>query len=102
ESKKILYGYRLLNRDIALERFEDNPVLLFMRRRGEVIGRWVNIRIEGSKLLADPEFDMGHPKGAEIAGQVERGFLKGASIWVAPADDVKLVEAADGVLELKP
>lgn len=102
ESKKNMYGYRLRNKDINLDRFQANPVLLYMHRRGEVIGKVNNLRIEGSKLLGDPEFDMGDPRAAEIAGKVERGYLKAASIWVSPGDDVKLVEAADGVLELKP
>ncbi len=56
----------------------------------------LNIRVEGDKLLADPVFDTEDEKGKEIAGKVERGFLKMASIGiriVATSDDPKMLLA---------
>ena len=55
------------------------------------IGRWENIRIEGGKILADPVFDMEDKRengGAEIASQVERDFIRMASIGAWPPDEV--------------
>ena len=44
-----------------------------------LIGRWDNLHVEGALLVADPVFDDGITLGAERKGQVERGFLRGAS-----------------------
>lgn len=71
-----------------------------MHVRGAVHGRWENIRIEGTKLLADPVFDMDDPESAKIAGKVERGFLKGASLYLHYGKDTTFAEGADGNLEL--
>lgn len=93
-------GYRVPNNQIDLTRFQANAVLLYMHRRGEVHGRWENIRIEGSLLLADPVFDMDDPESAKIAGKVERGFLKGASLYLAFTSNTRFVEGADNTPEL--
>jgi hypothetical protein len=93
-------GFRVPNAKINLERFKKNAVLLYMHKRGEVHGRWENIRIEGTKLLADAVFDMDDPESAKIAGKVERGFLNGASLYLHFVNDTKFEEGADGNLEL--
>lgn len=90
------YGFVVLTSGINLERFRQNPVMLYNHMDdgadAKVIGRWENIRIEENKLMADPVFDMEDPFAKEIAGKVERGFMKGASVWVDfdVNDDVKL------------
>lgn len=75
-------GFRTVNSGINLERFKANPVILDYHRSGNnaVIGRWENIRIEGSELKADAVFDEEDEDAKKIAGKVERGFLKGASM----------------------
>jgi HK97 family phage prohead protease len=76
------HGFRVNLQGINLDRFKANPVMLFRHNRDDVIGRWENIRIEGDKLLADADFDIDDPKAKEIAGKVERGYIKGCSISI--------------------
>lgn len=99
EREENSYGFYVPNNKVLLKRFQKNAVLLYMHKRGEVHGRWENVRIEGSLLLADPVFDMDIPRYAEIAGQVERGFLNGASLYLNFNRDTKFVEV-DGRVEL--
>ncbi|MCH7400119.1 HK97 family phage prohead protease [Belliella sp. DSM 107340] len=83
ETQANVYGFRVKNSGIDLDRFNKNPVMLAMHRDWDlmaVIGRWTNIRIEGSLLLADPEFDMEDEEAKKIAGKVERGFVKAVSM----------------------
>lgn len=77
------YGSIILTSGIDTSRFERNPVMLYMhdRNRG-IIGRWENIRKEGNNLLADAVFDTGGELGAEVARQVENGFIRAVSIGV--------------------
>jgi HK97 family phage prohead protease len=84
ETKVNSYGYRILNKGIDLKRFKANPVMLaqHMNNLWAVVGRWVNIRIEGDCLLADAEFDMDDEDAAKIAGKVERGFIKACSMGI--------------------
>ena len=66
------YGFRTLNDGLDLSRFEENPVLLDFHNPSNqsVIGRWKNIRIKGSQLLADPEFDEEDPEAMKVKGKV--------------------------------
>lgn len=50
------------------------------------IGRWENIRIDGTQILADAIFDEEDERAAAIMGKVERGFLKAASIGAWPGE----------------
>lgn len=99
EREKNSYGFYVPNNKILLTRFKKNGVMLYMHKRGEVCGRWENIRIEDHLLLADPVFDVAIERYAEIAGQVERGFLNGASLYLNFNSETKFVEV-DGRLEL--
>lgn len=87
------YGFRCLTGGGDLEQFKRNPVMYYNHDEWSMpIGRWDNIRVENGQVLADPVFDMEDPRAAEIAGKVERGFLKMASIGfriVAKSDDPK-------------
>lgn len=85
---------------ILLEDFMNNPVMLKDHVRGalNIIGRWINVRVEADQLLADPEFDLGCADGKEVARRVEAGFLIGISVggeileahWVELGDDCYL------------
>lgn len=99
ETVKNSHGFRLLNAGGELERFKDNPVMLDSHDMKLVIGRWSNLRIEGTKLIAAPEFDTEDPDGKRIAGKVDRGFMKAASLGIY-IKDAKYVELADGEVEL--
>lgn len=76
------YGFVVLTAGIDTSRFERNPVMLYMHERKTVIGRWENIRKDGKRLLADAVFDESTPIGAQVKTQVEKGFLRSASISV--------------------
>lgn len=102
ENKANVYGFRVKNSGINLDRFRENPVMLAMHREWDldaIIGRWTNIRVEGSQLLADDEFDMEDDKAKSIAGKAQRGFLKGVSMGFLFIQD-QMEKALDGVFEL--
>lgn len=79
------YGFRVLTDGIRMERFEKNPVMLYMHETGnEVIGRWENLRKEGDKLLADAVFDESGELGLKIKTKVDNNFLRAVSIGLQP------------------
>ncbi len=82
------YGYRVLTEGIDTSQYEKNPVVYYMHSRNtnnptgrEVVGRTVNLEKEPGKLFADIEFDMEDEFAKIIAGKVERGFVRMASIY---------------------
>lgn len=79
------YGFRVLLKGGDLKQFKKNPIMLFNHRSwGESytgpIGRWDDVKVENGELTALPVFDDDDEIGVKIAGKVENGFLKGASI----------------------
>ena len=83
------YRFRMLTSGANLEEFRKNPVMFFVHRDLELpIGRWENIRIEGSRILADAVFDVDDPEAKKIADKVERGFIRAASIGTWPPEEV--------------
>lgn len=66
--------------------FLKNPVMLFNHNEHCVIGRWENLRVEGTDLLADPVFDMEDEEAAKIAGKVERDIIRATSISLRPQE----------------
>ena len=78
------YGFKVITAGIDTTQFKRNPVMLFMHDRStQVIGRWENVRTENDKLYADAVFDEADPEAKKIAGKVERGFIKAASIGIS-------------------
>ncbi|MFD2874044.1 hypothetical protein ACFS5N_16295 [Mucilaginibacter ximonensis] len=79
------YGFRVRNSGINFQRFDDNPVMLEDHRNetAYVRGNWKNRRTEGSKLVMDGNFDVDLPAAQTLEGQVDRGFVKGASPGLA-------------------
>lgn len=102
ETKVNQYGFRVKNQGLRLGRFRANPVILDSHKEGNeaVIGRWVNIQIEGHLLTAEAEFDEQDPNAQIIASKVERGFLKGASLGLDPFNMNNFVYAPDEVYDL--
>lgn len=91
------YGFRVLTAGADLEQFRRNPVMYLNHDEyGTPIGRWENIRVEGDKILADPVFDMDDERGREVAGKVERGFLKMASVGL------RVIERSEDPLTFLP
>lgn len=82
------YGYRVLTDGIQTEQYEKNPVVLYIHNRGmeqangsEVIGRVVKLEKKEGVLYADIEFDKDDEFAAKIAGKVERGYIRMASMY---------------------
>lgn len=83
------YRFRMLTSGANLDEFRKNPVMFFVHRDLELpIGRWENIRVEGSRILADAVFDLEDPEAKKIADKVERGFIRAASIGTWPPEEV--------------
>jgi hypothetical protein len=81
------YGYRVMTDGIALKQYERNPLVLFLHTRGkakDVVGKAVKLYKESGKLMADIDFDMEDEDAAALAGKVERGFIRMASIFATP------------------
>ena len=74
------YGHKVDKASFDMAAFEKNPVMLYMHQRGEVLGRWEDIKMSGSTITAMPVFDEQDEKAFELKGKVERGFIKAASL----------------------
>jgi hypothetical protein len=77
-----MHGVRFSMEGGRWERFNKNPVMLFMHVRGKVIGKWVKVRFESGAWWADPVFDIKDEEAKEIARKVEEGFLNASSVGV--------------------
>lgn len=80
------YGYRVLTSGIDTSQYEKNPVVLYGHTRAyddpkRVVGRCVKLWKEDGKLLAEIEFDEADEFAKELAGKVERGFIRMASLY---------------------
>lgn len=100
----VMNGFRALMRGAQLAGFKANPVMLFLHNRATgdnatelvilPIGKWYDIRIDGNKLLAKPDFDDNDEFALKIQSKVEGGYLNAASIWLDPlaaSDDSALM-----------
>lgn len=77
------HGFVILTAGIDYADFARNPIMYYMHDRNKgVIGRWENIRVDGSNLLMDAVFDDSTAFGQQIKKQVENGFLRCASIGI--------------------
>ena len=82
------YGYRILTDGIDYTQYMRNPVVLFMHERdinaykgSEVIGHCTKLYKEGTTLIAEVEFDEQDEFAKKIAGKVERGYIRMASMF---------------------
>lgn len=82
------YGYRILTDGIDYAQYMRNPIVLFMHERdgygnkgSEVIGRCTRLYKEGTTLIAEVEFDEQDEFAKKIAGKVERGYIRMASMF---------------------
>ena len=85
------YGYRVMNDGLDTTQFMRNPIVLFIHERGfakangpeghEVIGRVVALEKKDGQLIAEIEFDVEDDFSKKIAGKVERGYIRMASIY---------------------
>jgi phage head maturation protease len=85
------YGFRVLSEGGKVDRFKQNPVMLWNHQRDDVfqpnaytgpIGIWNDLQLEGDNWTAVPEFDTEDQVGASVARKVDKGFLRAASVGI--------------------
>lgn len=78
------YGFRVLTDGIDTTLFEKNPIALWVHARAYgwdknreplPIGKWVNLRRDGKKLIADLEFDEDDEFAVQLMKKVEKGII---------------------------
>ncbi|SMG35530.1 hypothetical protein [Sphingobacterium psychroaquaticum] len=94
-------GFYVDHSTLDMSRFEHNPILLYMHIRGEVHGKWEDWKFEGSQLTATPDFDTADPDSNKIAGKWERGYLKGASLYLYITDKTEFIQDEQGRVWMK-
>lgn len=83
------YGYRVLTSGIDIEQYRRNPVLLWMHRRGEVIGHLDNIEVDADGITGELVFDEASERGREVAAQWEAESLRMVSVGL------EMIETSD-------
>ena len=97
------YGFRVLTAGIDLKDFKKNPIMFWNHSRtwrgssDEIlpIGRWDNIRVEGTRLLADAVFDEKDEFAQKIKSKVDQKIINMASAGfnvVATSEDPAALE----------
>lgn len=89
------YGTWLVTAGGDIEQYQKNPVLLYMHRRGTVIGVLNDIKVEGDMITAEPEFDDVTEISRQVHAQYDKGSLRMASVGVAiieMSDDASLLQ----------
>lgn len=82
------YGFRMLTSGADLEEYRKNPVVLYNHDDWQApIGRAEQVYVRDGAIYADILFDESDPRAAEIAGKVERGFLRMASVGAWPPEE---------------
>lgn len=83
------HGFRMLTSGANLEEFRKNPVMLHSHNDWMLpIGRWENIRIEGTRILADAVFDEDDEEAVRIMNKVDNNFIRMASIGAWAPEEV--------------
>ena len=91
------YGFNINVLGIDLSRFSANSVMLdsHIQSLQTIIGKWVNLRIEDGKLLADTSFWITKKGVDEIADGVEQEFINAVSIGFAYLES-DMIQNPDG------
>lgn len=76
------HGLVIKTNGIDIERFKENPVMLFNHDINQVIGKWTNIQKIDDKLVAEPEFDEEDPNAKMVARKIEKKLINGCSIGI--------------------
>jgi hypothetical protein len=86
ENVKNSYGFYINTLGIKMDRFKENPVMLnnHINSTENVIGNWSDALKEGGLLKLKPHFDEETNLGKDVAGKVDRGYLKGCSMGIIP------------------
>ena len=89
-------GFRVLTSGIDLSRYEKNPVLLYMHRRGEVIGQVKDLRLVGGVLSGEPLFDCASELSVRVKKQYELGSVRACSMGI---DILEFEPSGESLLE---
>lgn len=79
-----------------VSQYEKNPVLLYMHRRGEIMGILKDIRIEGEEITGEPYFDEVRDESKILKQQYDKGTL------VACSANFDILESSEDPALLKP
>lgn len=88
------YGTRVLTSGLDVSQYEKNPVLLWMHRRGEVIGLVKDLKVEGDEVTGELVFDEATELSVRLKKQWEFGSLKMVSAGI---DVIELSEDAENL-----
>lgn len=99
ENVRNSHGFRLLNAGGNFDRFKANPVMLDTHDQRAVIGRWDDLKVDGTELRAKPVFDVDDPAAARISGKVDRGFMKACSLGIY-IEEAQYLSLPDDSLDL--
>lgn len=92
------YGFRVLMSGYQPQSFEKNPVLLLQHGRVDQgcegvtsnkvmpLGKWNDVKVQGNKLVAFPEFDDDDPDAMKVGNKVKKGYYNAASVWLEPIE----------------
>ena len=75
-------GSRVLTEGMDLKQYRLNPVLLYMHRRGEVVGLVKDIVVDGDEITAELLFDEASELSKRCKKQYEFGSLRMVSIGI--------------------
>ena len=80
-----------------LANFKSHPIALFNHDRDQIIGKWVDVRIEGSKLLGRLELAAAgtSPLVDTVRALVDQNILRAVSVGFRPIAQKPLTEDAD-------
>lgn len=90
------YGSWLVTAGGDIEQFQKNPILLYMHKRGTVVGQVKNIKVEGDEITGELEFDEATDLSVQLKKQYECGSLRMVSVGIT------IVELSDDPSLLKP
>ena len=80
-----------------LANFKTHPIALFNHDRDQIIGKWVDVRVEGSKLLGRLELAAAgtSPLVDTVRALVDQNILRAVSVGFRPLEQKPLNEDAD-------
>ena len=90
------YGSWLVTAGGDIEQFQKNPILLYMHKRGTVVGQVKNIKVEGDEITGELEFDEATDLSVQLKKQYECGSLRMVSVGIT------IVDLSDDPSLLKP
>lgn len=90
------YGSWLVTAGGDIEQFQKNPILLYMHKRGTVVGQVKNIKVEGDEITGELEFDEATDLSIQLKKQYECGSLRMVSVGIS------VIELSDEPALLKP